>query len=132
MQSIKSPIYQSKQVKELENLAAERFGISAETMMERAGKAAFDFLARRWPQIQRIAVFCGSGNNGGDGYVIAKLAHERGLKVTVWQVGKEPVQEVARKAKEACEKEKVLVKVFNEEADINHPELVVDAITGTG
>jgi NAD(P)H-hydrate epimerase len=51
--------------------------------MERAGKAAFALLRERFPRARRITVVCGPGNNGGDGYVLARLAREAGLAATV-------------------------------------------------
>src|SRR5882724_2509743 len=78
MYSNKIRIYQTAQIRELESLAQERFNIPPENMMQRAGKAAFEFLLRRFPQAQKISLFCGSGNNAGDGYVVAQHAHERG------------------------------------------------------
>lgn len=52
-------------------------------LMERAGAAAWRHLLSRWPQAQRIVVVCGPGNNGGDGYVLARLALESGRAVQV-------------------------------------------------
>jgi NAD(P)H-hydrate epimerase len=58
-------------------------------LMERAGQAAYALLRRRWPEAQRILVLCGPGNNGGDGYVVARLARGDGLEVQVLQLGEE-------------------------------------------
>lgn len=133
MFSSKTPIYLVQQIREFERLAEERFHISGQVMMQRAGHAAFDFLSRRFPQAQKIAVFCGSGNNGGDGYVIAQLAHERGLKVTVWQVGQqENMKEEAKQAFAACQKAGVAIFPFDEKIDLTQVDLLVDAILGIG
>ena len=56
-------------------------------LMHRAGRAAFAALRERWPRAQRLTVVCGSGNNAGDGYVIAGLAADAGLDVQLVQVG---------------------------------------------
>lgn len=133
MYSTKTPIYQTQQIREFESLAQERFGISGQLMMQRAGKAAFDFLLRRWPQAQKISVFCGSGNNGGDGYVLAQLAHERGLKVTIWQVGGQDLKkEEVKQAYETCRAANLTMNLFEEKIDIGHPDVIVDAIGGIG
>ena len=58
-------------------------GRSAQAMMEDAGCAAFQLLRQRWPHADRILVYCGGGNNGGDGYVLARLASESGFTVNV-------------------------------------------------
>lgn len=50
-------------------------------LMERAGAAALEALARRWPGVAGLTVACGAGNNAGDGYVLARLALRKGLSV---------------------------------------------------
>lgn len=130
---IKTPIYQTQQIRDIERLAHERFGISSHTLMQRAGKAAFDFLQRRWPQAKNIAIFCGGGNNGGDGYVLALQAHERGMQVSILQVGDAAhLKEEARAALEACQKAHISIVEFNDKIDLHHPEVIVDAICGIG
>lgn len=134
MHSLKMPIYQSQQIKAFETLASERFGISGATLMQRAGKAAFDFLLRRWPQAKKIAVFCGAGNNGGDGYVLARLAHQRGLQVTIWQVGNQDhLKADAKLALIACQDVAAIpISPLNEAIHFQHPDLVIDAVCGMG
>src|SRR6185436_11427286 len=78
--------YASAQIRELDRRAIEG-GIAGYTLMQRAAAAAWRELLRRWPKAQRIAVLCGPGNNGGDGYEIARLAHAAGLDVELLQVG---------------------------------------------
>ena len=56
-------------------------GIPSYTLMTHAGEAAFTAVRSCWPSAQRIAVVCGPGNNGGDGYVLARVARERRLHV---------------------------------------------------
>ena len=69
------PLYQNRQIRDLERLAIEAASIDDDELMLRAGKAAFDALITRWPEVKVITVCCGKGNNGGDGFVIAQLAH---------------------------------------------------------
>lgn len=133
MGSTMIPIYQTAQIRELEKLAEERFGISGEVLMQRAGKAALECLVRHWPKARKIAVICGTGNNGGDGYVVARLARERGLTVTVWQLGELRKQkEAAQRAYEACKKAKVIIQLSPEEFNLSDVDVVVDAISGLG
>jgi NAD(P)H-hydrate epimerase len=129
----KIPVYQTEQIRECERLAAERFGIIGEVLMARAGKAALDFMLRRWTSLKSIAVFCGSGNNGGDGYVLAELAFERGLIVTVYQVGDHAeLKNDAKAAFERCRTANIPIHVFHDKMDLQHPDLIVDAICGIG
>src|SRR5580658_9986283 len=133
MSSTIIPIYQTTQIRDLEKLAEERFGISGEVLMLRAGKAALECLVRRWPKARKIAVICGTGNNGGDGYVVARLARERGLTVTVWQLGELRKQkEAAQRAHEACKKANVIIQLSQEEFNLSDVDVVVDAISGLG
>lgn len=66
----------------IEANASRRLG-DASVLMARAGQAAWQALLARWPQAQRITVVCGPGNNGGDGYVLARHAVTSGRQVTV-------------------------------------------------
>jgi hydroxyethylthiazole kinase-like uncharacterized protein yjeF len=56
-------------------------GVPALTLMENAGRAVADDLARRFPDAGTVAVLCGPGNNGGDGFVAARHLNERGYRV---------------------------------------------------
>lgn len=133
MSTANTPIYQTDQIRELERLAEERFGIAGDVMMQRAGKAALETLFRRFPQAKKISIFCGGGNNGGDGYVLARVAHERGLKVMVWQLGDvEKLKGEARRAYSACQNAGVPIHPFHRDIDLPHSDLFVDAICGIG
>ena len=68
------PLYTSEQLRAIDARALEALGLSAYELMGRAGAAAWAVLEARWPQARRIVVACGPGNNGGDGYVLARLA----------------------------------------------------------
>ena len=126
-------VYQTQQIRELERLASERFGIAGDVLMSRAGKAALDFMLLRWGHTKRLAVFCGGGNNGGDGYVLAELARQRGLHVTIFQVGDHShLQGSAKSAFERCQQAGVPVEAFQAHSDIHHPDLIIDAICGIG
>ena len=75
------------EVREIERLAIEEGGLPGAELMERAGAGSFRALVRRWPGVRRVAVVCGAGNNGGDGFVVARLAREAGFAVRVLMVG---------------------------------------------
>ena len=79
-------VYTVAEVRALER-AIITGGVPGIALMKRAGRAAFDEARRRWPEMRSITVFCGAGNNAGDGYVVAGLAAEAGLNVQVFQVG---------------------------------------------
>ena len=62
-------------------------GVSAYSLMSSAGLSAFNILLRQWALPNHIYVVCGVGNNGGDGLVLAKLARQRELAVSVYLCG---------------------------------------------
>lgn len=129
----KKPVYQTSQIRAFEKHAIQNLCINGDTLMQRAGKAAFDAMQRKFPHAKRIAVFCGGGNNGGDGYVLAELAHERGLKVTVYQVGDHAnLTGSAMHAYERCRDARIPIEAFSAKTDLQYPNVIVDAICGIG
>jgi hydroxyethylthiazole kinase-like uncharacterized protein yjeF len=74
-------VHTAAQVRALDRHAIDDLQIPSYTLMTRAGEAALGALRSCWPSAQRIAVVCGPGNNGGDGYVLARLAREQRLEV---------------------------------------------------
>jgi ADP-dependent NAD(P)H-hydrate dehydratase / NAD(P)H-hydrate epimerase len=79
-------ILTASEMKELDRLSTERHNIPSLTLMENAGKSVAEFLQRRFPDIarRRIVVLCGKGNNGGDGFVVARHLVEAGAKPIVF------------------------------------------------
>ncbi len=85
--ALPAALYRAEQVRELDRIAIEELGIPGATLMERAGVAAFDELRRTWPAARRLSIVCGPGNNGGDGFVLARHAAAAGLQVRVGLLG---------------------------------------------
>src|SRR4051812_32896156 len=80
-----------RQVREVDRLAIEELGIPGVVLMENAGRSASEvvlYLLREElhakPASARVAVVCGGGNNGGDGYVIARHLHNAGVDAIVF------------------------------------------------
>lgn len=76
-------IYSTAQVRAIEEWVFAS-GVASQSLMAQAGAVAFAELQAAWPHARRLAIFCGSGNNGGDGYVIARLAQQAGYQVEVF------------------------------------------------
>ncbi|MGH9468846.1 MAG: NAD(P)H-hydrate dehydratase [Terriglobia bacterium] len=78
-------ILSARQMQRIDRLTTERYGVPSEQLMENAGAAVVEFLAERFAPLgqHRIAIFCGRGNNGGDGMVAARLLREHGLEPRV-------------------------------------------------
>jgi len=83
MEHLPEALYRAVDTRAADQRAASEHGLAGGVLMERAGRTAFALLRERFPRARRIAVVCGPGNNGGDGYVLARLAKETGLAVTV-------------------------------------------------
>ncbi len=79
-----SALYTCEQARELDSIAIAEAEIPGIVLMKRAGRFAFDQLLDKWPSVTYLAVFCGSGNNGGDGYIVAGLAAQKCIAVTLY------------------------------------------------
>ncbi len=125
-------LYRASSVRELDRIAIEEHRIPGFELMRRAGRAAFGVLQDSWPQARRIAVFCGAGNNGGDGYVLAARAVQHGFNVDLYMLaGAERLRGDARSAYElACE---AGIEPKSDDAiDLAGVDVIVDALLGTG
>jgi NAD(P)H-hydrate epimerase len=71
----------------VDEIAIHSFRMLSLVLMENAGRGAADFIADLVNDEAEIVVVCGTGNNGGDGLVIARHLHARGLSVSVWIIG---------------------------------------------
>jgi ADP-dependent NAD(P)H-hydrate dehydratase / NAD(P)H-hydrate epimerase len=76
-------VYTEAQMRALDRFASVEAGIPSYTLMTRAGETALRALRSSWPAAERVLVVCGPGNNGGDGYVLARAALQQRLKVSV-------------------------------------------------
>src|ERR1700756_1222743 len=76
-------IVTAAEMRAIDRATSERFGVPSLTLMENAGAAVAEFVLRRWRPNEKIVVVCGKGNKGGDGFVAARLLHEKGKPVQV-------------------------------------------------
>jgi len=83
MSDINHKLYTATQVRGLDYAAIHEFNIAGYELMCRAGKAVMDAAGQHFPQTRHWLILCGPGNNGGDGYVLARLAAAAGIQVTV-------------------------------------------------
>lgn len=105
-------------------------GVSGERLMARAGRGCADLLCRRLSGPARVAVLCGPGNNGGDGYVIARHLATRGHAVTVY--GLVPTDRLAGDARLMAERWEGVVHPAGRFCEDAAPDVAVDALFGTG
>lgn len=125
-------LYRVAEVRELERIAIEEHGIPGIELMNRAGAALFDQLCCRWPDARKILVVCGAGNNGGDGYVVAQLAHVAGFAVTLVALRDPAMLTGDAKTAWSAARSAGLSAVTFDPTLINNADVVVDAIFGTG
>lgn len=125
-------LYRCDQIRSCEQQALNLYQLGENELMSQAGTEAFFFVKRLYPQVRNIAVFCGAGNNSGDGYILARLAHEHGLSVTVYQCkALEDLPSAARTAALLALAAGVDCQSADEPLDTD-AELIIDALLGIG
>jgi hydroxyethylthiazole kinase-like uncharacterized protein yjeF len=120
-------------------------GIASLSLMENAGGAVARFVLEQFPDVQRamrIVVLCGKGNNGGDGFVAARILAEAGCDVGVLLLGRaEDIEGDARKALQRLKAAELVPVEAPDEAAfatpaiaalLNGADLILDAVLGTG
>ena len=132
-----APPITSRQMRALE-VNAEYFGISLLQLMENAGRNVATEVTCRFPHKKRIAIFCGLGGNGGDGFVAARHLLSLGFHVTVILAGRgrDIGHEAALKNWTALEflRDSITIHEVTDSSAIPkiEAEIVIDALLGTG
>lgn len=125
------PLFTCAQLRQLDQRAIQDWGVPGFELMQRAAAAAFEALRQRWPALRRIGVACGPGNNGGDGYVLARLAREAGFEVRlIVPHGTHPRTRDAARAASEWRAAGGRVETF--ESSLPDTDLWVDALYGIG
>ncbi|MBI4011263.1 MAG: NAD(P)H-hydrate dehydratase [Candidatus Rokubacteria bacterium] len=131
----------AEEMRRADRRATERFGVPSLLLMENAGRGAADAIERAFGSARgrRVAVVCGKGNNGGDGFVLARQMAGRGAAVAVWLVGRSADVRGDAATNLAAVRQSGLP--FSElggggiealRAALREVDLVVDALLGTG
>jgi hydroxyethylthiazole kinase-like uncharacterized protein yjeF len=126
------------EMKDLDRRAKDEFGISQDLLMENAGQAVYFIISQELRiENNKFVVFCGSGNNGGDGLVVARKIHSNGGKVKVFLFDDEAkFKGAARKNFEIVSRMPIdMSKVSSVDsviAELLDCDAIVDAIFGTG
>ncbi len=130
MNELPTNLYDAAGTRTLDEAVITGHGVDGYELMRRAGIEAYRVLCRRWPDAHRLVILCGSGNNGGDGYVVAGLAARDGKSVHAWAL-KPPRSDSARQALQDAEAAGVSIAATPGDA-VARCDLVVDALLGTG
>ncbi|OUC38851.1 Bifunctional NAD(P)H-hydrate repair enzyme Nnr [Enterobacter sp. J49] len=131
-ESIPHSIWHADDLRHAEKEAADSLGITLYELMQRAGEAAFNVTRTAYPESSHWLILCGHGNNGGDGYVVARLAVAAGIHVTLLALESDkPLPEEASAAREAWLNAGGVIHatdiVWPEEIDV-----IIDGLLGTG
>lgn len=128
----------AEEMRKIDRATTERFGVPSLTLMENAGSAVARFIVQNYPEANRVAVICGKGNNGGDGFVVARKLHRAGRVVEVLLLASRaelkgdalamferlPLRPIEVTSPQELEAES--------SRSLANCELIVDAILGTG
>ncbi|QLK62727.1 bifunctional ADP-dependent NAD(P)H-hydrate dehydratase/NAD(P)H-hydrate epimerase [Enterobacteriaceae bacterium Kacie_13] len=130
--SLPHSVFSAEWLRKVEGQAAQETGVSLFTLMQRAAAAAFSLTQRIYPDARHWLIVCGHGNNGGDGYEVARLAKNAGLHVTLLAVENDKVlpdeAQQARQGWLACGGTvETSAAKWPEEADV-----IIDGLLGTG
>ena len=122
----------AKEMKEMEYQAFKK-GVPYLAMMENAGKAAYEEIRRRHPlKGKNVIVLTGKGNNGGDGYVVARYCAEAGAHVQIIMAEGNPVTEDAKVNFSRCLDANISINQDEVDVCLNNADMIIDAIYGAG
>ncbi|MFZ2725711.1 MAG: NAD(P)H-hydrate dehydratase, partial [Methylococcaceae bacterium] len=132
MNTLPQNLYRTAQVREIDKLTIQQGGISGFALMSRAGLAVLQTIRQRWTNAQNVAVFCGAGNNAGDGYIVAALALALGLRVQVFSlIAPEKLTSDALTAYQQYRQAGGVVLPFSADSPVV-ADVLVDALLGSG
>ncbi|MCL4154955.1 UNVERIFIED_CONTAM: hypothetical protein GTU68_019188, partial [Idotea baltica] len=124
-------LYTAKQTRELDRIASDDHHLSSSILMQRAGAAALDIIEHTWPEAKQLLILCGTGNNGGDGFELARQAAANNYHVTVFQIGQDKaLTQNTAAAKQALITAGTIVQSFA--GVLPNNDVIVDALFGTG
>ena len=130
--SLPTDLYSAAAVRAIDHAAIHGLGIPGIDLMERAGAIAFAAIRERCPAARTLSALCGGGNNGGDGYVVARLAHQLGWDVRAYPVSSpDTLKGDARLAYERFREAGGETLGFIPE-DFEATEILVDGLLGIG
>jgi NAD(P)H-hydrate epimerase len=132
MSDADNKLYTAEQVRGIDYVAINEIGIAGYKLMCRAGKAVVDEAHSHFPFARHWLIMCGPGNNGGDGYVVARLADKAGVRVTVCSLA-DPEQLKGDAAQAYADWQEAGGEVLEWPiADDVRFDLALDALLGTG
>ena len=130
-------IITTAQVRAADAYTIENEPISSVDLMERASMAFFEWLKPELSKVQKVSIFCGIGNNGGDGLCVARMLHQLGFDVTVYKVRFSSKSSIDFQINEQRLADLGNVPTFDIRSEADIPTLsegtfVIDALFGSG
>ena len=125
-------IFSVEQIRAADAYTIQHEPIDSWALMERAASKLFDWIQAYSNQERAIALFCGSGNNGGDGLALARMLHEAGFNVQVFLLELGPLSNDCDKNLQKLPIDYVKLSNENTDFEIDSNSLIIDAIFGTG
>ncbi len=126
----------SDQMRKMDQKAIESFGIPGVILMENAGRAIADLIRQNFDLYTHILIFCGKGNNGGDGFVVARYLSNADYPVTIYLAAdKSDLKGDALLNYKIVEKLDIpilFIKSVDDLPEIYEDEVIVDGLLGTG
>jgi len=128
-------ILSAPQIRKCDAFTIENEPISSINLMERAAQKCADYISNHFSKTQKIYIFCGNGNNGGDGFAIARMLYQKGFDVEVF-VDKSNLN-FSSDAKINWDRVKEIsgIDIFDFEefnAEIKSDSIIIDALFGSG
>ena len=128
-------ILKAEQIRKIDQFTIENQPIRSIELMEEASKAFVSWFLKKHGTRNQVKVFCGTGNNGGDGLAISRLLLESGCEVKTYFIGtasngSEDFQVNLDRLKKLCDS--ILIKSESDFPIINHSDVVIDGIFGSG
>ncbi len=133
MKNLPTTLYRAEQIRTLERHVIGQGELSSFDLMTQAGHEVFCCLKATYPEAKVIAVLCGAGNNGGDGYIVAHLAAAAGLTVTVYALSAPEVQqdEALMAYRQCIDSESIDIVPFVAD-QVLVADVIIDALLGSG
>ena len=124
-------LYTAEQTRELDRIATDVHNITSSELMTRAGASALAAIKQLWPKAKHIVILCGPGNNGGDGFELARQAAANSYQVSTFDTGnQEQLPQTAAAARKALLATGAEIQHFK--GKLPSADVIVDALFGTG
>ena len=120
----------AEEMRRADHCVIEEYGVPSLVLMERAALASVELMEREGFDLSRVLVVSGSGNNGGDGFAMARILYLKGIEAELWFVGNpEHLSKEAALQKKICENYGMK---FVRNLPVGEYTIIVDAVFGSG